>query len=171
MSKRKNEPQRCKRCREERVMQCSHCGRAAQVFCPECDDLPAELKLAEQRKEEQRKKRREMRKKIDPTAVDEVLAAPDGQPWFTTEQVAAQLRIKPNSVSTVKDFPQPDRWRGRNYWTQEALDQWWKENRTVEIIPLDRQEDAEVKPADGVPPRGPDGRFLPRSGQPQEGTA
>lgn len=171
MSKRKDEHQRCSRCHERRVMQCSHCGRAAQLFCPTCDDLPPQLEEAEKRKGEEKRKRRVMRDTIDPTAVDDVLASPDGQPWFTTEQVAAQLRIKPNSVSSVKDFPQPDRWRGRNYWTQEALDQWWKANRTVEIITLDGQEDSDIKPAHDVPPRAPDGRFLPRSGYPQEGTA
>ncbi|MEU2874174.1 hypothetical protein ABZ769_34100 [Streptomyces olivoreticuli] len=170
MSKGTDQYHQCSRCRQQ-VMQCSHCGRAAQIFCPKCDDLPPQLKEAEQRKETEKEKRRKVRETIDPTAVDDVLASPDGQPWFTTEQVAAQLRIKPNSVSSVRGFPQPDRWRGRNYWTQETLDQWWAANRTVEVVSVGRQEGAKLMPSHDNPPQAPNGRFLPRSGQPQEGTA
>lgn len=102
------------------------------------------------------------RRYIDPTALTELPPLPEEEgDWRTTEQVAAELNIKPNSLLSMvsrQKFPKPDlKWRRRNYWKSSTVKRWWEESRQFVVRPPGGQP--KVEPSQ-TPPRGKGGRFV-----------
>lgn len=79
------------------------------------------------------------RRAIDPSVLGERPPLFEEGGWLTTEQVAADLHIKPNSLTSMvsrKAFPKADlKWRGRTYWRPSTVPRWWEESRRVVFDP------------------------------------
>jgi hypothetical protein len=100
------------------------------------------------------------RRSIDPSALVERPPLEEGG-WLTTEQVAADLSIKPASLASMisrKAFPKADlKWRRRNYWKPSTVQRWREESRRVVFEPTGgwpQKESSETLP------RGEGGRFI-----------
>ncbi|MEV4352945.1 hypothetical protein [Nonomuraea sp. NPDC049625] len=102
------------------------------------------------------------RRPIDPSALVERPPLLEEGDWLTTEQVAAELSIKPASLASMisrKRFPKADlKWRRRNYWKPSTVKRWQDEEfQRIVFMPADgwpQEEPSET------PPRGEGGRFI-----------
>ncbi|MEU4579456.1 helix-turn-helix domain-containing protein [Nonomuraea sp. NPDC023979] len=101
------------------------------------------------------------RRSIDPSALVERPPLLEEGGWLTTEQVAAELSIKPTSLASMisrKRFPKADyKWRRRNYWKPSTVQRWRQESRQIVFEPAGGWPH-EV--SSETPPRGEGGRFI-----------